>query len=110
MSKKDQNLGVEPDHPPLGKLFVFLVFLFLVIVISGIGLANLLKLNTAHQLESKVLSTQNPELQEIKSRDETLLNSYDVIDTGKGVYRIPIQKAMDLLVNNPDYIEPMKNR
>ena len=98
---------IEPDRPPLGKLFIFLVAFFFILVVTGIGLANFLKLNTIEQLDSKVLSLENPELTEIKVRTQSLLHSYDIIDSKQGVYRIPIEKAMELLVNNPAYIEPM---
>lgn len=45
----------------------------------------------------KVLSLSNPKLAELRAQEAELLNSYGWVDQQKGVVRIPIDKAMDIM-------------
>jgi hypothetical protein len=42
--------------------------------------------------------TPIPDLKTVRAAEEHILTSYDWVDRGKGVVRIPIDRAMDLLV------------
>ena len=45
-----------------------------------------------------VLSVENPKLKELRVREEEQLNSYGWVDEERGLVRIPVEQAMDLLV------------
>ena len=45
-----------------------------------------------------VLSVENPKLKDIQARDTEALNTYGWVDKEKGVVRIPIERAMELEV------------
>lgn len=53
---------------------------------------------TKEDIVAESLKSESPELREIRARDHALLNSYAVVDSSKGVYRIPIERAMQLMV------------
>jgi len=39
-------------------------------------------------------------LKDVRSREEAILNSYAVVDSAKGAYRIPIDRAMKLMAED----------
>lgn len=103
-----KKLGIEPDQPPNKLLFVFLFLLTLVMIATFFGIIYLLKISTQAEVQKKVLSLDNPALNEIRARDTSILSTYDVIDSQKGIYQIPIDVAMKHLINNSEYIQPMQ--
>lgn len=50
------------------------------------------------QIHRVVLSVPNPKLRDLHAREDQLLNSYGWVDQGKGVVHIPIDQAMERLV------------
>lgn len=50
------------------------------------------------ELYNKVLSQQSAALKELRAREEEALNSYRFIDREKGTVRIPVSRAMELLL------------
>jgi hypothetical protein len=46
-----------------------------------------------------VLSPESKALRDLRAREDELLNSYGVIDREKGIYRIPIDRAMKVLAD-----------
>lgn len=44
-----------------------------------------------------VLKPMSAPLRELRAREEEELNSYAVLDINKGVYRIPVERAMELV-------------
>jgi hypothetical protein len=47
--------------------------------------------------QPRLLSSEGEELRRVRAAEEQILNSYGWVDTGKGVVRIPIQRAMELV-------------
>lgn len=48
------------------------------------------------QIYEYVLKPQSKELRELKSKEQEILNNYGQINAQKGIYRIPIDRAMQL--------------
>jgi hypothetical protein len=42
---------------------------------------------------------ENPKLRDLHAQETLTLTTYKIIDTSKGVYQIPIARAMELMVN-----------
>lgn len=89
---------VERDHPPVLGLIVFLVCISVILVIVGFTAKQLLVSFTETQNKEVNLTVKNPLLLELQAKYHEQLNSYDVIDQAKGHYRIPIDKAMEIVV------------
>ena len=49
--------------------------------------------------QEQVLAPQSATIREQLARDTELLNSYAVVDSSAGVYRIPIERAMKLMAD-----------
>jgi len=45
----------------------------------------------------RVLKPGNPKLTELRKQENQVLHSYGVVDSSKGIYRIPIDRAMNLI-------------
>jgi hypothetical protein len=99
--------GVEPDSPPTRRLFLQLVALVVVLIGALIGLWQFFKLDTAAEIYRKELSVPNRELLELTARDEGRLSDYDLLDEKKGVYQIPVRRAMQMLVADPSLLAPV---
>ena len=48
----------------------------------------------------RVLKSQNPKLQQLREQSQETLYSYGVVDSAQGVYRIPIDRAMELVAED----------
>ncbi len=53
-------------------------------------------------VQKMVLSVENPKLLELQALEEEELTTYGWIDEGEGKVRIPIDRAMDLVVGEAD--------
>lgn len=91
--------GVEPDKVP-GKLFLGLLVL-LVAALAGVGFAvrQLMWFSVSKVKHDVDLSLANPNLLELRASEEKALTSYDLVDEKLQIYRIPIDRAMDIYVN-----------
>jgi hypothetical protein len=69
----------------------------LVIVVSLIGLNQLYVLTREEVVKENVLSQMDPRLRELRARDTRILTTYGVVDKARGLYRIPIDRAMELM-------------
>ncbi len=49
-------------------------------------------------LYERVYNVESNQLREIRAAEQQKLNNYEVLDAEKGVYRIPLERAMELYV------------
>lgn len=96
----------EPDVIPMTTLALWLGVLVALLV--GIGVALWQYFDVASQRErlSKDLGRSSITLQEIQARDNALVTNYSVVDAKRGVYRIPVARAVELLAQNPGLLLP----
>ena len=74
----------------VGMVVVIVVLLFLVIL-------NEYFIQVKEELVSEqVLTRESATLRDIRAREAEILNAYGVIDQKAGVYRIPIERAMEV--------------
>jgi hypothetical protein len=74
----------------VGMVVVIVVVLFLVIL-------NEYFIQVREDLvQQQVLSKESALLRDIRAREAEILNSYGVLDRQAGVYRIPIERAMEV--------------
>lgn len=50
-------------------------------------------------VEEVVLRPESAALRELRAREDEVLNSYRILDAEKGLYRIPISRAMQLVAD-----------
>ncbi len=96
----ENNAKVEPEGLNAGAIGVIIVgglvfiiaAMFVVVEITGLVFHDAL-------IESTTI-TGYPTLQETKARADEILSSYAPIDRDAGIYRIPIDRAMELVVED----------
>ena len=97
--------AAEPDRPPSARILGIAVVLSAVVALAVLGLWELFTLATAAEVYRLELAPESPELAEVRARDEGRLRSYAVLDPDAGRYQIPIDRAMMVLVANPELLK-----
>ncbi len=79
--------------------FIAIVALVLIVVIAGIGvmLNELFLITTEDAIQDAVLSVDSEELAKLRAHEDSLLSSYELLDTSSGVWRIPIDSAIEIV-------------
>ena len=86
--KKDVNL----------KVVALFAFVTIAVLVGFLVILNEYFLIEKEDVIAEQVLTQNsPALQEVRQRDEEILTTYKLLDADKGIYRIPIDRAMQLL-------------
>lgn len=70
----------------------------LLFVVSLVWLQSYFYLVRNDQIQRVVLSVPNPKLRDLRARESEILNSYGWVDQQQGVVRIPIERAMERMV------------
>jgi hypothetical protein len=65
---------------------------------------------TNKQIDDVLLMPPSAELEALKAREDSLLNSYRLIDSTQGIYQIPIDKAMEILADSSKNVKPTSDR
>lgn len=71
-----------------------LLMVIIIVVIAGIFTKTSEKL-----VEEMVLKPQSVAIRELRAREAEELNSYKLLDPQKGVYRIPIDRAIEIMAD-----------
>jgi hypothetical protein len=96
----------EPDVIPMAQLALWLGVLVALLIGIGVALWQYFDIASQQERLTKDLARPSITLEEIQQRDRTLLANYSLVDPKKGVYRIPVARAMELLATNPGLLLP----
>lgn len=94
------NYGVTPDRLDNRRLFG-LIFIGILIVSVMIGGVQIL-FNYYSYAGSRVAAETAVffELEDIRARDKELLTTFGVVDSDNGVYRVPVDSAITLILED----------
>lgn len=95
-------IGVEPEGISARSIMQMAVggFIFLSCII--VAVIFWIKV-TEHEQEQLVANTSQPALlRQVNADAQRMLTQYGVVDAQQGVYRIPIDRAMDLVVQEAE--------
>ncbi|MHB2149277.1 hypothetical protein ACX8XP_09495 [Calditrichota bacterium LG25] len=91
--------GYEKSDANVNKIIAYTI---LIMVLLGAIIVGVNEYFTyySRQLEYDIiLNKQSTELLELRANEEKILNSYELLDYTKGIYRIPIERAMEILAD-----------
>jgi hypothetical protein len=71
----------------------------LLLVIAMYWIFQYFRATTEKQMERAAL-TPSMDLEQLHAREDSILSSYGVIDSAKGIYQIPIQQAMKIMADS----------
>ncbi len=97
VSSDPENGGYEKRDINPVKVFLAGLAGVIVIVVLVIFMLSYFTATREEIVYEEVLKPESAALRELRAREEEELNSYAVLDTKKGVYRIPIKRAMELM-------------
>jgi hypothetical protein len=106
--KSFKEKKVEADQPQVGYLTMWFTVLGILFIAVIIFVVYFFRWEVRREIFKKELSVPNNELQMIEERDKARLTIYDVIDSDKGIYQIPIDVVIEQLSKNPTLIAPIK--
>ncbi len=104
---KNNHAGYEKRDVNLLKVLLWTLLSAAFVVVCLIGLNDYFLVTTEEVVFEAVLKPQSSELRELQARDTQVLSNYGVVDASKGVYHIPIKRAMRLLAEEA-FVAEMK--
>ena len=84
----------EPKTALIGLIMALIVVVLALLIV---GLEAYFDRVKEQQVYVKVLAPVSEELRDLRAREDTELHSYKFLDRDKGLVRIPIERAMELL-------------
>ena len=98
MTSADNNkAGYEKRDINVAMVIGLSVFLVAILVIILVFLMDYFVETKEEMVYEIQLKPESVDLKTLEAEDKKILNSYKVLDAGQGVYRIPIERAMELL-------------
>ena len=89
-----------------GKLAVIGIVGILLLVIAMYLTNQYFLATTQKQVERVMLEPTSPALQQLHAHEDSILNFYQMIDSTKRIYSIPIQKAMEMMADSAQNAKP----
>jgi hypothetical protein len=99
------NSGYEKRDVNVKKLVLWGIVGVVIIVISLVAITEYFLITKEDYYYQAVEKPRSQELMELRERETQELSGYQLLDEEKGIYRIPIKRAMELMVeeeSNPD--------
>ena len=94
MSAGYEKKDVSVTAIVLGSVFTVALIVFFVILLDSFFVFNKEK-----YIYDNVLNVKSAELEEVNKAADLKLNNYGIIDEEKGIYQIPIDSAMQIVVD-----------
>lgn len=92
------DAGFDADEPSTRGILVFLVAMVAIFVAVVVGVTYYYKSTLERAEYEKVLAPPSQQLGELRAREDWNLSHYGYVDKAKGQVRIPVDRAMELLV------------
>jgi hypothetical protein len=105
-----ENEGYETRDVNVGKVIAYGVGAIIVLVILIVFALDFFASTREEIIYEAVLKPESALLRDLRARETEELNSYGVLDAQKGIYRIPIDRAMKLMAEEAFRAKPAKER
>ena len=94
--------GYEKRDINLRKTFLYGGGVILLLLICVFALYNYFDYVKETEYREYVLDAPTRQLDSVRARSDSILTTYQLVDTAESKYRIPIEQAMELLVKEGD--------
>ena len=91
--------GYEKRDVAVGKLMLVTVASAVFVAVVVVVLFQFFTVESEQQVYDAVLAPESSVLRDLRAREDEVLNTYAVVDSTKGVYRIPVEYAMKLIAD-----------
>jgi hypothetical protein len=99
------DAGVEPDYTPSRGIGLFLAATVLFLVATFYGVTAFFDMQAAVITNSAAVN--KAALEQIEARDKAKLSEYSQVSKEHGAYRIPIDRAKELVATQPQLLGPL---
>lgn len=89
--------GYETSDINVRKIVLVAVAVIVIVIISLIALNEYFVSLKEEYVYDMVLKPESVTLRDLRATEDEVLNSYKLLDSTAGVYRIPIDRAMELM-------------
>jgi len=96
-NETNQSSGYEKKDVNVPVILTVSIVSIAVIVVMIVVLIDFFKIQKENVIYDSVLSQESKELVELRTVEFETLNNYKLLDAEKGIYQIPIKRAMQLL-------------
>jgi len=93
----DHASGYEKKDVNIRQILWWTIGLVVAIAISLVLLNEFFLSVKEEMIYEEVLKPESISLRDVRAKEDLLLNSYAVVDSTKGIYRIPIDRAIELV-------------
>ncbi len=98
----EDQMGVQHEGIEARQIIFFVFFLIIAIGLFVWGATSWFKSVADQAYEDASSNLDYPELRQMELSAARLLNQYEVVDAAQGVYRIPVDRALDLIVEEAE--------
>ena len=91
--------GYEKKDINLNKIFLTGVIAVVTVIIIIVFILDYFTAVKEELVYKQVLQPASAQLRELRARENEELNSYKLLDPRKGIYRVPIDRAMELIAD-----------
>ena len=95
-AKQPGKQGYDKSDVNIRNVFIVAFVTLVVIVLIVVVMNEVFIASKEDQVYKSVLSVQSKELRDLHAREAGVLHSYKVLDKEKGIYQIPIDRAIKL--------------
>lgn len=94
----EEEMGVEHENVGAGQILGFIASIIVTLALMIIFVFNIVGISEQRTLEARVSSGVYPELRQAEADATNKLTQYEILNDEQGIYRIPVDRAMDLMV------------
>lgn len=96
----EEELGVEHENVGVGQILGFVASIIVTLALMIIFVFNIVNVSEQRTLESRVATGDYPELRQAEADATNKLTQYEILNDEQAVYRIPVNRAMELMVQD----------
>ena len=89
--------GYEARDANVGQVVIIGIAFVIILVITLVLVDQYFNITKEKDIQEMVLKPQSVTLREVRAREDEILGAYRVIDSAKGIYQIPINRAIELI-------------
>jgi len=97
MAADTNKKGYETSDINVKKVILIAVAVVLVVIVAIVALNEYFVSLKEEYVYEMVLRPESVTLRDLRAAEDEILNSYKLVDSTAGVYRIPIERAMELM-------------
>jgi hypothetical protein len=92
--------GYEARDANVGRIVIIGIGFVVFLAVTLFLIDQYFTITKEKDIQEMVLKPQSVTLRDVRAREDEILGSYKLIDSAKGIYQIPIGRAMELLAQH----------